>query len=285
VKSPFDSKQSSSPFLAPLAARRWQPREFFERVPPFVAPVAVTVIGGIALVVALVAFLSSTADAPRSEDVAAASTPVEAAPVMTDDEPVSDPAAAAPAPAAVSDAPSTTDDSAAAEPEDETPLGSPPAAERDVVLAPQDSVASPIAPDPGRTSSIPPARPGGEALAPQVEIAETDEEIAALEAIQRQEVEADVGAPSDEWTGSLGATEAPSTPRGSATTTRWVNMRSGPSDDAEVLMVVPALEEIEAETGCDWCAVTYDGRDGFIYKTFLSYAEGEPAPGEAATAE
>jgi uncharacterized protein YraI len=54
---------------------------------------------------------------------------------------------------------------------------------------------------------------------------------------------------------------------------RHVNMRAGPDDGAQVLMVVPALAEIEAEDGCGWCEVAYQGRTGYIYKSFISYAD------------
>lgn len=99
-----------------------------------------------------------------------------------------------------------------------------------------------------------------------VAVAETAEELLLLEAIQQREVEADLAEPSRETTAAV-----PRVSKVVATATAWVNLRTGPSDDAEVLMVVPALADIEAEAGCNWCAVTYDGRTGYIYKTFISY--------------
>jgi acetylornithine deacetylase/succinyl-diaminopimelate desuccinylase-like protein len=102
--------------------------------------------------------------------------------------------------------------------------------------------------------------------APVVAVAETAEELLALEAIQQREVEADLAEPSAETTAAV-----PPVSKVAAKATAWVNLRAGPSDDAEVLMVVPALADIEAEAACNWCAVSYDGREGFIYKTFISY--------------
>lgn len=108
--------------------------------------------------------------------------------------------------------------------------------------------------------------PSSDDNAPAVAVAETVEEVLALEAIQRREVEADLAEPSAETTAAV-----PAVSQVAAKATAWVNLRAGPSDDAEVLMVVPALADIDAETGCNWCAVSYDGREGFIYKTFISY--------------
>lgn len=36
-------------------------------------------------------------------------------------------------------------------------------------------------------------------------------------------------------------------------------------------MVVPASAQIEAETDCGWCEISYQGRTGFVYKSFISY--------------
>jgi uncharacterized protein YraI len=101
-----------------------------------------------------------------------------------------------------------------------------------------------------------------------VAVAETTEELLALEAIQRREVEADLAETSTETTAAIRPDPGP---RVAATATTWVNLRAGPSDDAEVLTVVPGDAEIQAEAGCNWCAVTYEGRDGYIYKNFIDY--------------
>lgn len=50
-----------------------------------------------------------------------------------------------------------------------------------------------------------------------------------------------------------------------------VNMRAGPENEATVLTVLPSGAEIGLVDGCKhWCEVTYDGRRGYVYKSFLS---------------
>ena len=56
---------------------------------------------------------------------------------------------------------------------------------------------------------------------------------------------------------------------GEARVNRHVNLRAGPSDEARVLLVVPADAGIQAARNCNWCEVVYEGRRGFIYKTFI----------------
>ncbi|MFZ2103272.1 MAG: hypothetical protein WAU86_22185, partial [Oricola sp.] len=61
-----------------------------------------------------------------------------------------------------------------------------------------------------------------------------------------------------------------------ARTTKWVNMRASPDNDAEVLEVVPYDAEIMAEENCpSWCSVVHDGRQGYIYKDFLVRPDGQ----------
>jgi hypothetical protein len=53
-------------------------------------------------------------------------------------------------------------------------------------------------------------------------------------------------------------------------TAKWVNLRAGPDNDARVLTVVPYDAEILTQPDCPhWCAVVYDGRQGYIYKSFV----------------
>jgi hypothetical protein len=54
-----------------------------------------------------------------------------------------------------------------------------------------------------------------------------------------------------------------------ARTTRAVNLRSGPRDQAKVLLVVPHRAELRVFACEGWCEVEYDGTRGFIYKRFL----------------
>lgn len=49
-----------------------------------------------------------------------------------------------------------------------------------------------------------------------------------------------------------------------------VNLRAGPSDEAKVLLTIPRGAKIQVDDNCrHWCAVTYDGRNGFVYKSFI----------------
>ena len=51
---------------------------------------------------------------------------------------------------------------------------------------------------------------------------------------------------------------------------KWVNLRAGPDNDAAVLAVVPYDAAILTQPDCPhWCAVVYDGRQGYIYKSFV----------------
>ena len=218
-------------------------RSALARMPAAAAPVAVTVVGGIALVAMLGLLLGREAPPPE---------PAPATPV----------AAAQPAPD-VEIAKAAVASAAAPEPEEEP-------ARVAADLLPVSGLEADAAPDPARTSSIPPAMPGAGALLPPVPIAETETEVAELEAIQRREVEADVGSPSLEETASVRPDPPQMRP---AIATKYVNMRASASDDAEVLEVVPALAEIEAQEDCNWCAVSYEGRTGYIYKSFISYAD------------
>ena len=59
-------------------------------------------------------------------------------------------------------------------------------------------------------------------------------------------------------------------PLAPARTKAWVNMRAGPDNDARVQTVVPGGADLRARTGCvHWCEVVYEGRRGYIYKSFI----------------
>lgn len=264
MKSLFDRSPNRKAILSPLAAGgAWRSAigSRLEALPPAAAPIAVTLGGGIALLVALglfvggsepqpdLASLATTQEFPAQPGqpkLAASATAPDAIPVDAGDTAASAPVAIAPAIAG-----GLLDDDLAGR-------------------APQRLVPPPAANE--LTAAIPPALPGASGMMPAaaaVPVAETEQELLALEERQREEVEADVGPPSDEWTAAIDT--SPVGPMQSAITTKYVNLRVGPDDDADVLMVVPALAEIEAEAGCNWCAVTYDGRSGYMYKTFISY--------------
>lgn len=57
----------------------------------------------------------------------------------------------------------------------------------------------------------------------------------------------------------------------------YVNLRTGPADEARVIMVVPAGAAVQAQSNCGWCVVTYKGQRGYIYKSFLQVGAGPSA--------
>lgn len=263
MKSLFRRRPHEKPILTPRSAAGLWRRLLSRRLaalPPATAPVVATIVGGVSMLVVAAMLVGGGRDNPPADaDLAAAAGPVEdqsqeAAPAAT---PEAGPAADA------------TEESAG------VPSGS-----RNVDPAPRATAdrdeEQPAAPSPAptpdgqRTAAIPPALPGGSRMgASTVPVAETEEEILALEAIQRGEVEQDVGQPSDERTAAI--EEEPAARLLPARTTQYVNLRAAPDDDSEVIEVVPALASIEAEGGCNWCAVSHEGRRGYIYKTFISY--------------
>jgi hypothetical protein len=55
-----------------------------------------------------------------------------------------------------------------------------------------------------------------------------------------------------------------------AAVTEHVNMRASAKSDAAVVGVVPAGKSVEVVSCAQWCEVVYDGKQGFVYKKFLS---------------
>lgn len=101
-----------------------------------------------------------------------------------------------------------------------------------------------------------------------VEIAESEDEIIALENKLSAEGAEHFNLPdtSQEKPVSPPVQQALQTRQ----TAKYVNLRAGPDNDADVLTVVPARTELLAETGCvHWCAAVYQGQKGYIYKTFF----------------
>ncbi|MEO3389084.1 SH3 domain-containing protein [Mesorhizobium sp. CAU 1741] len=245
-------QNKDQPFLSPLGTERgfrarW--RRIHESLPDSAAPIAFMLVGGVAVIALLGTLLSGDPGQSAQIDAAQQQERAQTTPAET----------------ATADAPEEAVASARSRPEPEPQPSrvseeQQPQADLEPVEAPSDE------PDPERTASILSAARDANAFVPDVEIAESEEEIAALEAIQREEVEEDVGPPSSEQTAAIPAQQTRA-----AITTNYVNMRAQAKDDAEVLEVVPALAEIEAQDDCDWCAVTYEGRSGYIYKTFISY--------------
>ena len=121
-----------------------------------------------------------------------------------------------------------------------------------------------------------------------VAVAETETEVAALEAqmldaattapeISEVAVEPDPGQESVDEVAAVISAEAPAVstgPKGEAVTpakaVKYVNLRAGPDNDASVLSIIPAGADILAEDGCShWCAVVHDGKAGYVYKSFI----------------
>lgn len=120
-------------------------------------------------------------------------------------------------------------------------------------------------PDPSSTASIPAIVPPPSALRPQVGIAESEDDVTALEEEQRTDP-LNFNSSEEE-----DAAPPPDNNMRQARITKNVNMRAGASDQAKVLEVVPARSRIQAEEDCEWCPVLYEGRSGFIYRSFISY--------------
>lgn len=245
--NPFKQNRTQQPFLSPLGRRR--------RLPAAAAPLAVTAIGGVALVVAFGALLGGRVGDPLSRPAAveqeAAAQPVEIPPAVVQDT---------------------------ASPAQADTLAPPAESARAALTAPAPSIdaEAPADADPARTAAIVP-EPISPPIAPQVEaevpVAESEADIAALEAIQQDPVADDPAADpqprDDEQTVAQAAPQTPAL-RG-ARVRQAVNLRAAPDNDGRVLMVVPGGAEVEAEGDCGWCAVRYRGSSGFVYKSFLDY--------------
>ncbi|MCR9136301.1 MAG: SH3 domain-containing protein [Alphaproteobacteria bacterium] len=120
--------------------------------------------------------------------------------------------------------------------------------------------------DGGRTGSI-------KIQATQVEIAESEDEIIALERKLSDEGAAHFNVP-DESTRANGAPAPSQKELRKRQTAKYVNLRAGPDNDADVLTIVPAKTVVLAEDNCvHWCAAVYQGQQGFIYKSFFRGAQ------------
>ena len=161
---------------------------------------------------------------------------------------------------------------------------SPPAIAQTAAAAPE--AAAPATPSPASSFLLP--SPDEVAVAPlafaePVAVAETPDEVAALEAMLAESGDENFKLPAEtgeraggEMVAALAAPGPDAEPRPAGTglpvawTTAWVNMRAGPDNDAETLAIVPGGAEIRAEEDCrHWCKVAFEGRDGYIYKTFI----------------
>lgn len=119
------------------------------------------------------------------------------------------------------------------------------------------------APDASDTASI---VPDGLRGTLDVQVAETEAEIAMLEASTGM-IDANATA----------AIEQPLPDLSPAKAAKYANLRDGPADEAKVIVVVPANAAIEAETGCNWCTVVYNGQRGYMFKSLIRRSVKEEA--------
>lgn len=243
MRNPF-IRQPEQPFLSPLGRQR--------RFPAVAAPLVLTVCGGVALVVAF-----STLFGLQLRGGGSASTAIEetgGAPVET-----ALPAIAAQAPVSVAvEEPALV----TALPEEEVSEQGEPVLEP---ILPRVEVSGEVLtlsgnpPDPDPTAAIQPALPAEiSALVPAPR--------PAPPAVQAVAVEARASAGND-----AGNAAASATGLRSAVVNQAVNMRAAPNKGGQVVMVVPGGAAIDAETDCGWCEIRYQGRTGFIYKSFVNY--------------
>lgn len=246
--NPFSSRRPQQPFLSPLGRQK--------RVPSLAMPLVLSVCGGVALVLAFGTLFGLQ---PRGLPTMMSAPDIEVTPAAAEPrpEPAPEPALAAavepqnPAeePALVTalpDAPTTDAGEAILEP---------------IVPQPETALAGEgpgIDPDSDPTAAIPPSLPAQiTAFAPQPRPAHPVEKPAS----------------GDDATAR--AQPQPPRPAGAAkraaTVRQAVNLRAAPNKRGEVVMVVPASAAIEAEADCGWCEISYQGRTGFIYRSFINY--------------
>ena len=105
-----------------------------------------------------------------------------------------------------------------------------------------------------------------------VAVADTAEEAARLEAMmadesQPPEPDAMAAASADDPGAAFAPNGKPLTP---AQADKYVNLRAGPDNESDVIEIIPANTELLAEENCThWCAVSHDGVQGYVYKTFI----------------
>lgn len=101
-----------------------------------------------------------------------------------------------------------------------------------------------------------------------VPVAESEEDILALEEMQRQENAMLIAAIGNSGAGNAAAGGQP------ATVTAYVNLRDAPNNSSNVITIVPANADIESSEECplQWCEVTYQGQSGYIYQGYVRHA-------------
>ncbi len=101
-----------------------------------------------------------------------------------------------------------------------------------------------------------------------VDVAETEDQVVAMERRMAAEDKEHFRIPATPRTANPTAGLRPDLRKG--WTTKYVNLRSGPDNASDVLTIVPANSPVLAEDNClHWCLSIYDGREGYIYKSFI----------------
>jgi hypothetical protein len=128
-----------------------------------------------------------------------------------------------------------------------------------------------VEPMPTPAAIAPETTPDAAALA-EVAVAESEDDVLALEASLIEE-------------GSSGAFEVASAPTGvsdettasipsgmsEARVNSYVNLRAAPTNDGQVIRVVPANATVQAQADCQhFCEVVHQGTRGYIYKSYLN---------------
>jgi hypothetical protein len=137
--------------------------------------------------------------------------------------------------------------------------------------------------DGSTTSAVSP-----DSLAP-VEVAETADEVAMLEASvaasEATRPEAAFVVPEPDDTASVEGSaldepqleQEPADGLRAATTSGYVNFRTGPSNDAATIEILAAGVAIEASDDCPhFCRVRHNGRNGYIYRSYIAFPSEEP---------
>lgn len=142
--------------------------------------------------------------------------------------------------------------------------------------------------EPTKTASLVGQNSGVDKLAEilkDVDIAESEDDVVALEEEMNPELAetAIAYAPEEEAEPTKPVRiSAPSFATGdlkAARATKWVNMRAKNNKYAAKLLVVPQNADIKADPACKhWCRVVYDGKLGYVYRTYIRF------PGETTVA-
>lgn len=106
----------------------------------------------------------------------------------------------------------------------------------------------------------------------QVPVAESEDDILALEELQRQENAMLIASIGEDGAGYVADDEVAG--GATATVTAHVNMRAGPSNSANIVTIVPANADVQSSEQCpqQWCEVTYEGQSGYVYQGYVQHA-------------